>query len=218
MSDVFFSLNKDVSFDLDKLSPGTENFYVGLSWTPSTEGDDVDLDAVLVATNDSGKVVSGLEYESFLYYSNHGREGLTPKAFWITPDDQDGTGVEADNTVDEIAYDYPDNEAIFIYGAKVNDAMKELHVYVTFHEAGMRTLKDVKDVTLTIAPLLDDDQPDLSSGKVAKFTVSDIGASKGGHIAIISRNPMGGWDIKAVGEQSGELEQVMIVHGLKKQQ
>lgn len=206
MVEESFILSKDEPFDLSKMFPGVDNHYVGLSWRPSTKGEDVDLDAVLVATGDNGQVIGGLHKESFLFYNSHGRDGTSPKAFEITEDDRDGGGqAEAGPS------DIDDNEAIYIKGALVDPMMTKLYIYVVFFQANGRTLKDVLDVTLRICPLVDG-VPDLPSAAV--FNVADIGASEGGLMAVLTRNKISGWSVEGLGTQSGDLAQVMKVHGL----
>lgn len=201
--DIVFNLAKDDVFDLKKLAAGIKDIYAGLRWDPSKEGEEVDLDAVLIATDDTGKVIAGMHGESFLYYHNNGRDGASPSAFEITEDNLDGS--DNDNG-------FEDDESIFIFSDKVHEKITQLHVYVVFTDANGRNLTDVKNVMLTIAPFING-SADLDTGSVV-YDVSDIGASEGAYMAVIQRNPISGWDIKAVGEQSGNLSQVASMHGL----
>ena len=201
--DVVFNLAKDEVFDLTKLSAGIKDIYVGLKWDPAVAGKDVDLDAILIATDSSGVVISGMHSDSFLFYHNNGRAGTSPVAFEITEDNLDGEDV--DNG-------FADDESIFVYSDKIDPKITQLHIYVVFTDAAGRTLKDVSNVTVTIAPFVDG-KPVLEDGS-AVYSVSDIGASEGAYMAVIQRNEISGWDVKAVGEQSGNLRQVASIHGL----
>lgn len=201
--DIVFNLAKDDVFDLKKLAAGIKDIYAGLKWDPSTEGEEVDLDAILIATDDSGKVIAGMHGESFLYYHNNGRDGTSPSAFEITEDNLDG---------EDIDNGFADDESMFIFSDKVHERITQLHVYVVFTDAKGRTLEDVKNVTLTIAPFVNG-APDLETGSVV-YDVANIGASEGAYMAVLQRNEISGWDIKAVGEQSGNLAQVASIHGI----
>ncbi len=204
MSDTVFSLAKDELFDLTKLDPGIKDFYIGLDWDPSVSGEDIDLDAVLIAVGSDGMALANKHSECFLFYGNHGRNG-TPAAFQVTEDNRDGS--------DDFNNDIDDDEAIFCYSDKIDPDIQELRVFVTFHDAGGRTLNDVSRVGLRIAPLVNN-VPDFGNGKTATFDVRDVGASEGAHMASIVRNNVAGWDIKPVGEQSGNLSQVASIHGI----
>jgi stress response protein SCP2 len=204
MSDQVFSLEKDEVFDLTKLDPGIKDLYVGLDWDPAVSGEDIDLDAVLIAVGVDGRVLTGKHAECFLFYGNHGRNGV-PGAFEVTEDNRDGS--------DDFNGEIDDDEAIFIYGDKIDANMQELRIFVTFHDAGGRTLRDVSRVGLRIAPLVNG-VPDFGDGKMATFDVRNVGASEGAHMASLIRNSVTGWDIKTVGEQSGNLGQVAAAHGL----
>jgi len=197
-----FSLEKSQVFSLEKLEPGIKDIYVGLDWDPAESGADIDLDAVLIAVGDDGKVLKGKEAECFLFYNNTGRDDTPPSPFMITEDNRDG--VETSDL-------YDDDEAIFVYSDKVEDDMKELHVFVTYHDANGRTLSDVSRIGLRVAPLVDG-KPDTS--KQATYDVRDCGGGEGAHMCSLIRNPAGGWDIKAIGEQTGNLSQVAATHGI----
>jgi len=196
-----FSLEKAQVFSLEKLEPGMKDIYVGLDWDPAESGADIDLDAVLLAVGDDGKVLPGKEGECFLFYGNTGRSNNPPSPFEITEDNRDGADVG----------ELDDDEAIFVYSDKVDTDMKELRIFVTYHEAEGRTLSDVSRIGLRVAPLVDG-KPDAS--KQVTYDVRDAGGGEGAHMCTLSRNPAGGWDIKAVGEQTGNLTQVATTHGI----
>ena len=202
MSDQVFSLAKDEVFSLAKLEPGIKDIYIGLDWDPAESGADIDLDAVLIAVGDNGKVIDGKHGECFLFYGNTGRDNTPPSPFMITEDNRDGTDTG----------DLDDDEAIFIYSDKITDDMIEIHIFVTYHDAKGRTLTDVSRIGMRAAPLVDGG-PDVSNQ--ATYDVRDCGGGEGAHMCSLIRNPAGGWDIKAVGEQAGNLAQIAEVHGLK---
>jgi len=201
MSDQVFSLAKDEVFSLAKLEPGIKDIYIGLDWDPAESGADIDLDAVLIAVGDNGKVIDGKHAECFLFYGNTGRDNNPPGPFEITEDNRDGV-----DTGDL------DDESIFIYSDKITEDMKEIHVFVTYHEADGRTLADVSRIGMRAAPLANG-EPDVS--KQDTYDVRDAGGGEGAHMCSLVRNPAGGWDIKAVGEQAGNLSQIADIHGLK---
>jgi stress response protein SCP2 len=211
MTDMIFDLAKDEAFDLDKIDPGAKNWYIGLDWDPSTEGDDVDLDAVLIAVDASGKPITGLHHECICFYKNHGRgdgsaQGKFPTAFEISEDNTDGS--------DDFNSDIDDDEALFVFGDKIQevfgDQVKELRIFVTFHDAGNRTLKDVSRIGLRIGALKDF----KPMGNIVQFDVRDAGAAKGAYMARLESRPGNRWDLVAVGEQSGDLSQIFSSHGI----
>ena len=202
---VFFNLTKDEVFDLSKLSPGASDFYIGLDWDPSSAGVKVDLDAVLMAVDANGNCPPNDLLECFLYFKNHGRNGTKPDAYYITEDNEDG--------VDNPDSDIPDDEAIYVTGDKVLDSIQELRVYVVLHNPNGRTLTDVGRIGLRITPLING-VADFEGGSTVKFDVHNIGASAGAYMACLLRNKDGGWDVKSVGEQSGDLVQIVRSYNL----
>ena len=201
-----FSLKKNETFSLTKLAAGISNLYAGLNWSPAKVGEKIDLDLVLIAVGADGKVINQKHEECFLFFGNNGRDinadlGIvTPKAYYITPDNRDGRD---DPTK-------PDDEAIFITDSLIDPAIQEMRLFVTYWDAKGRTLTDVDSVTLRIAPL--NDKPDFDNE--VTYNVRDYGSSQGVHMATLKRNPIGGWDIVAVGEPTGDLHSVMTVYGL----
>lgn len=196
-----FSLAKAEVFSLEKLQPGIKDIYIGLDWDPAEEGADVDLDAVLIGTNADGKIVAGKEGECFLFYNNHGRDGTSPSGYSITEDNRDGVDVEGAT----------DDEAIFIKSENVDADIVQMHVYVTYHEANGKTLKDVSRIGLRIAELVNDGP---SEGAVATYDVRDAGEGEGALMCTLARNTAGGWDVVAKGESKGNLNDVALSHGI----
>ncbi len=200
---VLFSLEKDVVFSLDKVSE-SKDWYVGLSWTPAIN-EEIDLDAVLIAVGEDGKVFRANTVNSVLFYNNHGRGGANPQPFEITEDNRDG---------EEIDNGFPDDEAILIYGDKVasilGDGAKELRCFVTFHEAEGRSLTDVSEIKLTVAPLVNG-RPDLTKSVV--YDVHDI-AGEGALMAKFGNLGNGKLDLTPIGEQCGNLAQIFQSHDI----
>jgi len=196
-----FSLKKKQSFSLKKLIPGIKDFYIGLDWDPAIAGKDIDLDAVLIATDVNNKVLDSVDIEGFLYYLNHGRDGNSPSAFTITEDNRDGVDVG----------NLDDDEAIYVEDSKVDLKYKNLHVFVTFHEANGRSLSDVARIGLRIAPLING-KPDFNNQVV--YDVREVGNSEGAHMCTLSRNPSNGWNIMAIGEPVGNLGEIAAQYGI----
>ena len=113
-----FNLRKGAVFNLAKIKPGITDFHIGLNWDPAATGVDIDLDAVLVAVGEDGKVVPGQESESFLFYQNNGRDSSPPKAFQITEDNRSGVDSE----------DGADDEAISIYTGLIHSSVKRVKI------------------------------------------------------------------------------------------
>lgn len=218
MSDEIFSLAKDEVFDLGKAIPGVKDWYIGVDWDPVTEGDDVDLDLVMIAVGADGMARTGKHALDFLFYNNHGRygdlmvDGDTTKShfenmpYYITPDNRDGD--------DSFNSDIDDDEAIFLRETvnAVEGDVEELRVFVTYHEpqAG-QTLKDVSRIGFRVAPLVNN-QPDFT--KQVTFNVTEIGETEGALVAKFVRNSVSGWDVTGVGEMLGGLAQVAAAHGI----
>lgn len=198
-----FQLSKGTVFSLAKLKAGVDSFYIGLNWDPATDGADIDLDAVLVAVGDDGKVAKGKETESFLFYDNNGRGNNPPTAYNLSEDNRTGK----DNGDD-------DDESINIFTDLLTPDVSKIKIFITFHESGGLSLSDVNDVSLLVCPLVDG-EPDRSSEHSALFTVEDIKDSLGAHMADIVPNPAGGWDLVAIGKGCGNLREVAEAHGIQ---
>ena len=99
----------------------------------------------------------------------------------------------------------------------VEMTLKEIYkVLETFNlkclDAKGKTLQDVSRIGLRIAPLKSDNTPNLSSQ--VTFDVADVGQVEGAHMASLIRNPVSGWEVKAVGEAAGNLSEVAVSCGL----
>jgi len=202
-----FNLVKNEPFDLSKLEPGMQNIYIGLDWIG-----DVDLDAVLIATDANGNVVKTENTrEAFLFFNNHGRmDGdvkTLPIAFEITEDVTTGGGD-----------DDGDEESIFVYGAEVADYMKELHILVVLHGDASKpnaTLEDAKAISVSVSPLVDGTRaPHPDTSKHAVFNILDVGTGLGSLVAKLVRNTSGGWDVVGINEQCGDINQLVVAYGL----
>jgi stress response protein SCP2 len=218
MSDQIFSLKKDEVFDLSKLKPGVKDWYIGVDWDSVKQGEEVDLDLVLIAVGADGKARTGKHAMDFLFYGNHGRIGALmvdgdvskdhykDMPYYITPDDRDGAG--------DASSDIEDDEAIFLRESivQVESDISELRVFVTYHEPGAgQTLLDVSRIGFRVAPLVDG-VPDFNNQ--VTFNVNDIGATEGAFVAKFIRNAVAGWDVTGVGEMLGGLGQVAAAHGI----
>ena len=112
------SLKKGGKFNLTKKEPGLEKIMIGLGWEVKP-GNSVDLDASVFMLGNNGKLIAE---EYFVFYNNlKSPDG----ALQHTGDNRTGTGDE-------------DDEMILANMPLINDAVTEILITVSIHEADSR--------------------------------------------------------------------------------
>lgn len=200
MTDQVFSLEKDQVFSMAKLEAGHKDWYIGLEWSPDTEGEDIDLDVILLASDANGQARAGKHATDFLYFNSHGR-GNANMPYELSEDDKSGNGSKTSK--------YGDDEFIKLRGGKIEADVKKLSIYVAYFNGS--SMASVKNVKLRVAPM-HNGEPNFR--KVANFMLAGFN-SQIVHVVDLEHIENGNLNLKPINRDAGKTMDVIASYGIK---